>query len=171
MDRWERLDEAIDRTETIIIVLFLSAMMLIAFLQIFLRNVFTTGLTWGEMILRNLVLWIGFIGATLATREGKHINIDVVSRSLPPLVRILVEAAIHLFSFVICGLLTYASLKFVINEAEMKTMTVAGIPAWVMEVILPLTFGLMAFRFALRAVKSFSVSVEMIKTHDRRTEE
>ena len=171
MDRWERLDEAIDRIETIIIVLFLSAMMLIAFLQIFLRNVFTTGLTWGEMILRNLVLWIGFIGATLATREGKHINIDVVSRSLPPLVRILVEAAIHLFSFVICGLLTYASLKFVMNEAEMKTMTVAGIPAWVMEVILPLTFGLMAFRFALRAVKSFSVSVEMIKTHDRRTEE
>jgi TRAP-type C4-dicarboxylate transport system permease small subunit len=171
MDRWERLDEAIDRTETIIIVLFLSAMMLIAFLQIFLRNVFTTGLTWGEMILRNLVLWIGFIGATLATREGKHINIDVVSRSLPPLIRILVETAIHLFSFVICGLLTYASLKFVMNEAEMKTMTVASIPAWVMEVILPLTFGLMAFRFALRAVKSFSVSVEMIKTHDRRTEE
>jgi len=171
MDRWERLDEAIDRTETIIIVLFLSAMMLIAFLQIFLRNVFTTGLTWGEMILRNLVLWIGFIGATLATREGKHINIDVASRSLPPLIRILVETAIHLFSFVICGLLTYASLKFVMNEAEMKTMTVASIPAWVMEVILPLTFGLMAFRFALRAVKSFSVSVEMIKTHDRRTEE
>ena len=85
MDRWERVDRAIDRVETAIVVLFVSAMMVIAFLQIFLRNVFTTGLSWGDMILRNLVLWIGFIGATLATREGKHINIDVISRSLSPL--------------------------------------------------------------------------------------
>jgi TRAP-type C4-dicarboxylate transport system permease small subunit len=121
--------------------------------------------------LRNLVLWIGFIGATLATREGKHINIDVVSRSLPPLARPLVEAGIHLFSFVICGLLTYASLKFVMNEAEMKTMTFVNIPAWILELILPLTFGLMAFRFALRTVRSFSFSVEMIRTRDQGTDE
>jgi C4-dicarboxylate transporter DctQ subunit len=79
MSRLERLDEAIDRVETAIVVLFISAMLVIAFLQIFLRNVFTTGLTWGDLILRNLVLWIGFIGATLATREGKHINIDAAA--------------------------------------------------------------------------------------------
>lgn len=171
MDRWDRLDEEIDRVETIIVVLFLSAMMMIAFLQIFLRNVFTTGLSWGEMILRNLVLWIGFIGATLATREGKHINIDVVSRSFPLLLRTFVEAGIHLFSSFICGLLTYASLKFIKNEAEMGTMTLMNAPAWVLEVILPLTFGLMAFRFLLRAVKVLSVSVEMMRAHDRGTEE
>jgi len=46
MDRWERLDEAIDRTETIIIVLFLSAMMLIAFLQDFSSKCLYHGLTW-----------------------------------------------------------------------------------------------------------------------------
>ncbi len=171
MDRWERLDAAIDRIETVIVVLFMSAMMIIAFLQIFLRNVFTTGLSWGDMILRNLVLWIGFIGATLATREGKHINIDVISRSLSPLVRTFVEAGIHLFSSSICGLLSYASLKFIKNEAEMRTMTLANIPAWYLEMILPLTFGLMAFRFGLRAMKAVSVSAEMMKSRDRRREE
>ncbi len=171
MDRWERLDAAIDRIETVIVVLFMSAMMIIAFLQIFLRNVFTTGLSWGDMILRNLVLWIGFIGATLATREGKHINIDVISRSLSPLVRTFVEAGIHLFSFSICGLLSYASLKFIKNEAEMRTMTLVNIPAWYLEMILPLTFGLMAFRFGLRAMKAVSVSAKMMKSRDRRREE
>lgn len=156
MGRWEKLDEAIDRIETILVVIFLSAMMILAFLQIFLRNVFTTGLAWGDVIVRNLVLWIGFIGATLATREGKHINIDVISRSLPPSMRIFVEFGIHLFSSFICGLLTYASLKFIKNEAQMGTTTLLGISIWVLEIILPVTFGLMAFRFALYSMKSLS---------------
>ncbi len=171
MNRLKRLDEALDRLETVIVVLFLSAMMGIAFLQIFLRNVFTTGLIWGEVILRNLVLWIGFIGATLATREGKHINIDAISRSLPPLGRAVAETCIHLFSSLICSLFTYASLKFIRNEAEMGATTLAGIPAWILEAVLPLTFGLMAFRFALHAVQTFAVSVETAKTRQRRAKE
>ena len=171
MNRWERFDAVIDRIEAAIVVLFLSAMMVIAFLQIFLRNVFTTGLSWGDMILRNLVLWIGFIGATLATREGRHINIDVISRDSPPLLRAFVEVCVHLFSFSICSLLTYASLKFIKNEIEMRTLTLMNIPAWYFEVILPLTFGLMAFRFALRAAEAFSASSRMIKTRERRRKE
>lgn len=166
MDRWERLDEVIDRIETILVVLFLSAMMILAFLQIFLRNVFTTGLAWGDVLLRNLVLWIGFIGATLATREGKHINIDIFSRSLSPSMRTFVEFGTHVFSFFICGLLTYASLKFIKNEAQMGTTTLLGIAIWILEIILPITFGLMAFRFALRSTKSIS-SMKIGKTLDR----
>jgi TRAP-type C4-dicarboxylate transport system permease small subunit len=62
-------------------------------------------------------------------------------------------------------------LKFVKNEAEMGAATLINIPAWILESILPLTFGLMAFRFALRAIKAFSIIAERVKTHDRRTEE
>jgi TRAP-type C4-dicarboxylate transport system permease small subunit len=69
MNRWERVDEAIARVEQTLIVTFLGCMILLAFLQIVLRNYFTTGLDWGDQLLRNLVLWIGFIGATLATKE------------------------------------------------------------------------------------------------------
>src|SRR4030042_3169854 len=116
MDRLDQIDQRIDRVEQILIVTFLSFMILIAFLQIVLRNFFTTGLSWGDPLLRNLVLWIGFIGATLATREGKHINIDVVSRWLPSLGKNVVTLIIHLFSFFICCLLTYAALKFIKNE-------------------------------------------------------
>lgn len=166
MDQLERIDQAIDRIETVLVVVFLSTMMILAFLQIFLRNVFTTGLVWGDMLLRNLVLWIGFIGATLATREGKHINIDIISRSLSPSVRGWVEFGIHLFSLLICSLLTYASLKFIRNEAQMGTATLLGIPIWILEVILPVTFALMSFRFALRSMKSIA-SLKTGKTRDR----
>lgn len=155
-DRWEQVDGAIDRVEQTLIVTFLGFMILLAFLQIFLRNFFATGLGWGDPLLRNLVLWIGFIGATLATREGKHINIDVVSRWLPSLGKNVVTLFIHLFSFFICCLLTYAALKFIKNEVQMDNRTFLNIPAWIPEMILPMTFGLMTFRFGLRSLKNLS---------------
>jgi C4-dicarboxylate transporter DctQ subunit len=156
MDGWERMDGIISRVEETFLVTFLGFMILIAFLQIVLRNFFSTGLDWGDYLLRNLVLWIGFIGATLATKEGKHINIDVVSRWLPPVGKNVATGITHLFSFLVCCALTYASLKFIRNEAQMGQKTFLDIPAWIPEMILPITFSLMTFRFGLRSFKNFS---------------
>jgi C4-dicarboxylate transporter DctQ subunit len=154
MDRLERLDDTINRIEQILLVASLGFMILIAFLQIILRNLFVTGLSWGDTLLRNLVLWIGFIGAAIATKEGRHINIDVASRWLPIAGKNLAHRCTHLFSFLVCGLLTYAALKFIKNEAQIGNVTLFNIPAWVPELILPVTFGLMTFRFGLRLLKN-----------------
>lgn len=167
MDRLERADEIIDRVEQILLVILLSSMILIAFLQIVLRNVFSTGLTWGDPLVRNLVFWVGFIGAGLATKEGKHINIDVVSQWIPPLGKGLVEFVTQLFSFFICSLLTFAALKFIKNEAQMGNVTFLGIPAWIPEVILPTVFGLMALRFGLRSFKNLSAVMKWGKRCDQ----
>jgi TRAP-type C4-dicarboxylate transport system permease small subunit len=104
MDLWERTDAVIEQLEQILLVILLSSMILIAFLQIVLRNFFATGLSWGDPLVRNLVLWIGFIGATLATREGKHINIDLVSRWLPSQGKnfITLMTLFYLLSFDLC---------------------------------------------------------------------
>ncbi len=167
MNRWERVDEAIGRVEQTLIVTFLGFMILLAFLQILLRNFFSTGLDWGDSLLRNLVLWVGFVGATLATKEGKHINIDIVSRWLPSLGQNIVTLITHLFSFLICCALTYAAMKFIKNEVQMENMTFLSIPAWIPEMILPMTFGLMTFRFGLRAFKNLSEMRKMHPIHDR----
>jgi len=156
MNRWERIDEAIGRVEQTLLVVFLGFIILVAFIQIVLRNFFSTGLDWGDALVRNLVLWIGFIGATLATKEGKHINIDVVSRWLPSLGKNMVALITHLFSFCICCLLTYAALKFIRNEVQMEHRTFLDIPIWIPELILPMTFGLMTLRFGLRSFRNLS---------------
>ena len=155
-DRWERMDETIARVEQTLLVSFLGFIIFIAFLQIILRNFFSTGLDWGDSLLRNLVLWIGLIGATLATKEGKHINIDVISRWLPSMGKNVVRLITHLFSFLVCCALTYATLKFIRNEIQMGQKTFLNIPVWIPEMILPVTFGLMSFRFGLRSFKNLS---------------
>ena len=132
MDRWEQIDREIDRAEGILLVLLLSLMIGTAFLQIVLRNLFATGLAWGDPLVRNLVVWVGFIGAALATREGKHITIDLLLRGMPQRTRGVIERLTHLFSSVICGLLTFAAIKFIRNEALMGSRSVASLSAQAM---------------------------------------
>jgi len=170
VNRWDRVDESIGRAEQVLLVAFLAFIVLIAFLQIILRNFFFTGLDWGDSLVRNLVLWIGFIGATLATKEGKHINIDVVSRWLPSFGKNMVALLTHLFSFFICCLLTYAAVKFIKNEVQMAKSTFLNIPAWVPELILPLTFILMTFRFGLRSFRNLSELGGTNPFHEREKE-
>ena len=80
MSRWQRWDEILGRVEKFLLAAMLSIMILLAFLQIILRNVFSSGISWGDPLVRYLVLWVGFIGASLASKEGKHITIEVFSR-------------------------------------------------------------------------------------------
>ena len=154
MKHWDRLDNIISRVENVLIVFLLSLMMIIAFLQIVLRNLFATGFSWADVLVRYLVLWVAFIGASLATREGMHINIDVFSRWISGKSKIYLKAICELCSLIICALLAYAAVKFIHFEAQMGGTTFFGLPVWLPQLIIPITFGLMTFRFALRCVKA-----------------
>ncbi|MBD3645863.1 MAG: TRAP transporter small permease subunit, partial [Pseudomonadales bacterium] len=72
----------IHRLENSVLIVALVSMLTMALVQIFLRNFMDSGILWAESFLRILVLWVGVLGAMVATREDNHINIDVVSRYL-----------------------------------------------------------------------------------------
>ena len=148
MSRWQRWDETLGRVEKFFVALMLSVMILLAFLQIVLRNAFSSGISWGDPLVRYLVLWVGFIGASLATKDGKHITIEVFSRWFSGNGRRYLKAFSHLVSAFICSLLTFAGWTFVQNEAQMGGTTFLNIPAWIPQIIIPVTFALMALRFA-----------------------
>jgi C4-dicarboxylate transporter DctQ subunit len=147
MNRWKQWNETLGRVEKYLIAAMLSAMILLAFLQIVLRNVFSTGISWGDPLVRYLVLWVGFIGASLATKEGKHITIEIFSRWLSGHRSLYPKAISYLVSAFVCGLLTFAGWTFVRNEAQMGTTTLLKIPSWILQIIIPLTFALISLRF------------------------
>jgi C4-dicarboxylate transporter DctQ subunit len=147
MKTLERLNAWIERTETAILVLVLGIMVVFAFLQVVLRNIFNEGILWGDIFLRHLVLWVGFLGASLATREQKHINIDLFNRLLPEKGKQVSRLVTNLFSVFICLLLTDASWTFVQDEKMMNTILFEDIPTWYFQIIIPIGFFLMSFRF------------------------
>jgi TRAP-type C4-dicarboxylate transport system permease small subunit len=68
-----RILTVVYRIEDGILAAVLTLMIALAVVQILLRNFFGAGFIWGDMLVRILVLWIGLIGAMIATRQNKHI--------------------------------------------------------------------------------------------------
>lgn len=147
------IDVGLSYVENSLIILILGVMVILAFLQVLLRNFFDTGILWGDIFLRHLVLWVGFIGASLATREEKHINIDVLTRIISKRYIPYVKMIIDLVSVIICILLAHAGYKFLMDEIKYETILFENIPSWYFELIIPVGFALMAFRFLLKIIE------------------
>mgnify|MGYP000022367886 FL=1 len=150
MVSWQKWDDALGRIEKFTLTVMLSVMILLAFIQIILRNVFSSGIAWGDPLVRYLVLWVGFIGASLATREGKHITIEVFSRWLSDRGNHYLRVISNLISTLVCALLVFAGWTFVSNEAQMGGTTFLQIPLWIPQIIIPVAFAMMTLRFSLR---------------------
>ena len=164
MNIWDKLDEKISRVEQILVTILLTMMILVAFSQIVLRNFFATGIDCGDALVRYLVVWVAFIGAAVATREGKHITIDLLSRWFAGAGSITLRALSCFFSALVCGLLTVAAAKFIRFEAQMGSTAFLDLPVWVPELIMPVTFGLMTFRFGMAMFREIGL---MVKQRDR----
>ena len=152
MNFWEKWDSKINKIEGALITILLSLMILTAFSQIVLRNFFSTGIDWGDALVRYLVVWVAFIGAAIATREGKHICIDLLSHWLKGPGSIAVQALSCFFSAVISALLTVAAVKFIWFEAQMGSTTFLNLPVWIPELIMPIAFGLITLRFLMEMI-------------------
>ena len=120
--------------------------------QIVLRDFFDTGLSWGDPLMRDLVLWTGMLGALAAVRDDKHIALDVLQRFLSPLAQRVARFATLVFAAAVCAAMAWYSYGLVeIEFSGGAAATSLPIPAWVPETILPFAFALMALRFLLRA--------------------
>lgn len=151
--RW--LSEFLAKIENLLVSLALFAMIGLAFLQVLLRNFWDSGISWGDPVVRALVLWVGFLGASLATQQKGHIRFDVISKFLPKRLHQGTELIVSLVSAVICILLAKAAYNFMEMEREFGSMLVENIPTWVGLIIIPISFIIMAFRFVFQALTTF----------------
>lgn len=148
----ERLRRALYRTENGLLVVAVLAMVILAALQIVLRNVLGSGQIWIEPLLRSLVLWIGLLGAVTASRDGSHIAIDILTRALPDRWRRRLQIAACAFTVLVCGAITWHGIRYVLLEYEFAGTAFADVPTWAVVTILPLAFGLIGLRYALFGV-------------------
>ena len=144
--RFELLLKSLRRLEDAALVALLGVLVLLASVQIALRNFFDAGIVWGDPLLRVLVLWVGLLGAMAASRDDRHISVDVLSGLLSPLPQSLARACTNLFAAVVAALIAYHSARFVVLDYQAQVSAFARFPAWPFELILPLAFAVIALR-------------------------
>lgn len=145
----------INKIEDGLLVIILSSMVILAVYQMISRNLLSEGVVWIDPLLRTLVLWVGLSGAVVATRTDNHIRIDVFAKYFPKHMLPYVQRIVYLFTMIICLLIAWHSGRFVYNEYEYGTIAFSGIPSWLTSLIIPLSFSLIAIRYALLMITPY----------------
>lgn len=146
------VDKWLEKITGWLLVFFLGIMIVMAFGQVVLRNFFDTSIEWGDIFLRHLVLWLGWLGAVIATGEGRHLRIEFVTRLVPQKVRKIFFIITSFFAAFICYLLMDASISFLQLEIEAETVLILDLPSWYFIVIIPIGYGIVSFRFVVRSL-------------------
>ncbi len=84
-----------------LLIVLLAAMVVVTFVNVVLRYTGEVSFLWAEEVGRHLMIWLAFIGGGLALRNGAHIGVDSLMRSLPAQGGRMVRAAIALILLVV----------------------------------------------------------------------
>jgi TRAP-type C4-dicarboxylate transport system permease small subunit len=152
-----RAENALLILEKALLVLLLSVMVGMSFFQVALRQLFSTSLLWGDIFLRHLVLWVGFLGATIAVVQNKHFIIDPVRNLFRGAARTAAAALANAFSVATLILLSGAALRFLRDDRSsgsvLFTVGETAVPSFWMNAAIPAGFILLTAHFALKLVE------------------
>lgn len=154
------MNHLFNKFEDILLMGIFGCMLFFAVLQIVQRNTTGGGPAWTEELLCILVLWLALVGSAAASRNNNHIQIDLISRHLPPRYRQITHAAAMLFTCAVCGMVTWYAWKFVQGEREAASTVLKDIPAWMVQIILPTGFGVVTVRYFIQFLVTLTHGVE-----------
>lgn len=127
-----------------------------------------SGIIWAQPFALVLTIWVGFIGASMCTYEGKHLKVEAASRLIPERLRPTIAFLSAAFTAIVCLVLVWLSIRYVLEnyrqwestEGRGGVITNLDFPYFVGFLALPLSFGLMAARYLFRAGLALAGEVE-----------
>ena len=150
---FSRLDQVGRTLENIVLVAMLTSMILLAVGQIVLRELFDTGIIWIDELVKLMVLWLAMVGSVAASRDDRHIRIDVLSHILPKWAIKLTRVIVDLFAAAVCAVIAWQAWRYLQLEIEFEDVVLVDVPAWIVHSIIPAAFLLISYRFVILAVK------------------
>jgi tripartite ATP-independent transporter DctM subunit len=134
-----------------LVTFFLVAMILLPAASTVSRRLTGRELPGSAVLAQHITLWVGFLGALLATASGRHLalsTLDLVPEGWPRRTAAFLGQAV---SAAVCALLAWASLKLVESEWQGFGEVAFGIRVAWSQLVMPAGFAIMALRFAWRA--------------------
>ena len=145
----------------------LILMVLLAFASVFLRAfrgidllLFTVPepVAGFDNVARHLVIWVGMLGASLATSEGRHISIEALPLILSERGKQIVDILVNAASMVVTGILLWLAIVYLQKIQIPNTTHLFEIQAlslnvyrWPFLLVVPIGLAVMCLRFMLRA--------------------
>jgi C4-dicarboxylate transporter DctM subunit len=128
----------------------LAVMVVLPLAEIVLRRAAGTGIPGSIPFVQHLVLWVGFLGAALAAREGTMLALATGTFLPSGYARDWAAALANTVAAAVSAMLCVGAYQLVMSEREAGTVIAAGITTWMAQTVLPFAFGLIALRTVSR---------------------
>ena len=127
----EEVDRLLAKIEKALISIALLAMVGLSFMTYLRREFSLQGLdiVGGTQMAAVLLVWVGFLGASLASRQKKHLAVDATDRILSPAAAKLTKRFTALLAAIFCWKFFQYSLK-VIDESLVQEKGQESLPLW-----------------------------------------
>lgn len=143
------INKTISWVENLTVIILGLAIILLVVAQVVFREVLNASLTWSEETSRLCLVWLVFLGAAIACREGEHINVtaltDKLSGRANQVLKIFFEALMLLFTLVIA----YQGYGLSMKQMTSKFVTI-DIPQGVQTMVIPVSGVLTVYHILYR---------------------
>ncbi len=113
-------------------------MVLVVAAQVFSRYALNHSLFWSEELARYLLVWLTFLGATVAYHRRAHPSIDMLQARMGPGTARIMTIAGYLAALLFFGVLTIYGLQFA-HFVRAQISPALQIPKWTVMLVLPLS--------------------------------
>lgn len=113
------------------VVISLSIMALLVFLNIILRYIFGSGLPWAEELARYLFVWMVFLGAIVALQQKSHLSVDLITSAVPPKIKKALELISNLIVLFVILLILQGSWAMTVQNLHVSAPA-TGMPTFIL---------------------------------------
>lgn len=124
--------------------------------QVFFRYALDHALEWPEEVARYAFICAVFLGASLAAREGRHLEISVCRHSFGPRVQLALTIVSAIFTLLFCAVMTVWGMQMVLFVAESGQVAASmNMPMYALYLVVPLGMACMFLRTVKHALATW----------------
>ena len=146
----KKLRDGLIQLETWLAAASLLLLLVLALLQILIRNLFDAGIADADTLTRYLVLYVTFFGAAVAVDHDRHIKIDVCCTLLKSVTLRKLYRPMRALAATVCAFFTDAAIHFWLDSWQYAPEH----EQWLVLVglIIPVGFALLTLQFVLASI-------------------
>jgi tripartite ATP-independent transporter DctM subunit len=119
------------------------------------RPIFARGVPGSINYVRHATLWFGCLGAVIAAEKSRHISLGIASW-ISGRQKTLADVIANSLAVITCLVLAKAALNMAIAESASEVLLGGLIPLWLAQSVMPLSFGLLAYRYVRQLMQLVS---------------
>jgi tripartite ATP-independent transporter DctM subunit len=143
-------------SENLLVALALAILVILPLLEIVLRKLFHTGISGSSAFQQHMTLFIGLLGGLLAARDGRLLALSTLTQFISGRWKAFARVFSSSVAAGITVFLCLAAVELVQSEKAGGKILAYGIPVWVMQLIMPVAFGIIALRLVWHASEGWS---------------